>query len=71
MNQHVLIDNDGEYHIYHHDIGKFGDGHIVGNNIAYLYLYPFTEFPKEDIAIVEEFYKGEGDEESVNTRDSK
>jgi len=58
MNQHVLIDNDGEYHIYHHDIGKFGDGHIVGNNIAYLYLYPFTEFPKEDIAIVEEFYKG-------------
>ncbi len=56
MNQHVLIDNDGEYHIYHHDIGKFGEGDIIPNNVAYMYLYPFPYFSKEDIAIVEKFY---------------
>jgi len=55
--QHVLVDDDGEYHIYNHSIGKFGDGFIVGNNVPYLYQYPFTDFPKEDISIVEEFYK--------------
>ena len=56
-NQHTLVDNNGDYHIYNHFLGKFGDGHIIGNNILYMYLYPFTNFPKEDIAIVEEFYK--------------
>lgn len=54
--QHALVDDNGEYHIYNHSIGKFGDGFIVGNNVPYLYQYPFTDFPKEDIAIVEEFY---------------
>ena len=68
LNSHAIVDNDGEYHIYHHDIGKFGDGHIVGNNIAYLYLYPFTEFPKEEIAIVEEFYKGLKEHITVKNR---
>ena len=54
--QHAMVDDDGEYHIYNHSIGKFGDGFIVGNNVPYLYQYPFTQFPKEDIDIVEEFY---------------
>jgi len=55
-NQHSLVDNNGDYHIYHHDIGKFGVGDIIPNNVAYMYLYPFPYFSKEDIAIVEKFY---------------
>lgn len=54
--QHFIVDDDGEYHIYQHSIGKFGDGFIVGNNVPYLYQYPFTQFPKEDTAIVEKFF---------------
>jgi len=54
--QHFIVDNDGEYHIYNHSIGKFGDGFIVGNNVPYLYQYPFTQFPKEDIATIEKFF---------------
>ena len=41
--QHFIIDNDGEYHIYNHSIGKFGDGFIVGNNIISISI-TFTQF---------------------------
>ena len=66
--QHFIIDNDGEYHIYNHSIGKFGDGFIVGNNIPYLYQYPFTQFPKEDIEIVEKFFTKLKEHISVRNR---
>ena len=66
--QHVLIDNDGEYHIYNYSMGKFGDGNVVGNNIAYLYLYPWVDFPEEDIAVVEEFYRKLKDHITVKNR---
>ena len=66
--QHAMVDDDGEYHIYHHSIGKYGDGNIVGNNIAYLYQYPFVDFLKEDIAVVEEFFTKLKDHISVRNR---
>ena len=58
IDQHFIIDNEGEYHIYNHFLGKFGDGNVVGNNIAYLYKYPFPTncFEEEDIAIIHEFF---------------
>tara|TARA_B110001454_G_scaffold203543_1_gene211555 strand:- start:139 stop:804 length:666 start_codon:yes stop_codon:yes gene_type:complete len=55
--QQVLVDNNGDYHIYNHTIGKPGDGHIVGNNIPFMYQFPFVDFPKEEIDIIEDFYK--------------
>ena len=66
--QHFIIDNDGEYHIYNHSIGKFGDGFIVGNNIPFLYQYPFFQLPKEDIAVVEKFFTKLKDHISVRNR---
>ena len=54
--QHFIIDDDGEYHIYNHSIGMFGDGFIVPNNVPYLYQYPFVDFPKEEIALIESFF---------------
>ena len=54
--QHFIIDDDGEYHIYNHSIGIFGDGFIVPNNVPYLYQYPFVDFPKEEIALIESFF---------------
>ena len=54
--QHFIIDDDGEYHIYNHSIGVFGDGFIVPNNVPYLYQYPFVDFPKEEIALIESFF---------------
>ena len=66
--QHFIIDDDGEYHVYHHSIGKYGDDNIVGNNIAYLYKYPFVDFLKEDIAVVEEFFTKLKDHISVRNR---
>jgi hypothetical protein len=66
--QHFIIDDDGEYHIYNHSIGKFGDGFIVGNNIAFLYQYPFFQLPKEDIAVVEKFFTKLKDHISVRNR---
>jgi len=66
--QHVLIDNDGEYHIYNYSMGKFGDDNVVSNNIAYLYLYPWVDFAEEDIAIVEEFYRKLKDHITVKNR---
>ena len=66
--QHFIIDNDGEYHIYNHSIGKFGDGFIVGNNIPYLYQYPYFLFPKEDIDIVEKFFTKLKEHISVRNR---
>ena len=58
-NQHAIIDNNGEYHIYNHSIGKYGDGNPpVPLNVAYMFLYPYTDFSKEDLDIVHNFYKG-------------
>jgi len=53
---HFIIDDDGEYHVYNHSIGKYGDGHITGNNVTYMYQYPFVDFPKEEIALVEKYF---------------
>ena len=53
---HFIIDNNGDYHLYNHSIGKFGDGFIVPNNVPYLYQYPFVDFPKEEIALIESFF---------------
>jgi len=55
--QQVLVDNNGDYHIYNHTIGKPGDGHIVGNNVPFMYQFPHVDFPKEEIDIIEDFYK--------------
>ena len=66
--QHFIVDDNGDYHIYNHSIGKFGDGFIVGNNIPYLYQYPFTQFPKEDIEIIEKFFTKLKDHISVRNR---
>jgi hypothetical protein len=55
--QQILVDNNGDYHIYNHTIGKPGDGHIVGNNVPFMYQFPFVDFPKEEIDIIEDFYK--------------
>ena len=66
--QHFIIDDDGEYHIYNHSIGKFGDGFIVGNNIPYLYQYPFFQLPKENIDIVEKFFTKLKEHISVRNR---
>ena len=66
--QHFIIDNDGEYHIYNHSIGKFGDGFIVPNNVPYLYQYPFVDFPKEEIALIESFFTKLKEHISVRNR---
>ena len=68
--QHFIIDDNGDYHIYNHSIGKFGDGFIVGNNIPYLYQYPFSThlFEKEDIATIEKFFTKLKDHISVRNR---
>jgi hypothetical protein len=70
IDQHFIIDNEGEYHIYNHFLGKFGDGNVVGNNIAYLYKYPFPTncFEEEDIAIIHEFFTKLKDHISVRNR---
>jgi hypothetical protein len=70
INQHFIIDDNGEYHIYNHFLGVFGDDNIVGNNIAYLYKYPYPTnyFQKEDIAVVEEFFTKLKDHISVRNR---
>ena len=70
IDQHFIIDNNGDYHIYNHFLGKFGDGNVVGNNIAYLYKYPFPTncFEEEDIAIIHEFFTKLKDHISVRNR---
>ena len=55
--QQVLVDNNGDYHIYNHTIGVPGDGFIVGNNVPFMYQFPHVDFPKEEIDIIEDFYK--------------
>ena len=55
--QMVLCNNDGEYHIYNHTIGVPGDGFIIGNNVPFMYQFPHVDFPKEEIDIIEDFYK--------------
>jgi len=55
--QQVLVDNNGDYHMYNHTIGVPGDGFIVGNNVPYMYQFPHVDFPKEEIDIIEDFYK--------------
>ena len=58
IDQHFIIDDNGDYHIYNHFLGVFGDDNVVGNNIAYLYKYPYPTnyFQKEDIDIIEKFF---------------
>ena len=70
INQHFIIDDNGEYHIYNHFLGVFGDDNIVGNNIAYLYKYPYPTnyFQKEDIDIIEKFFTKLKDHISVRNR---
>ena len=70
INQHFIIDDDGEYHIYNHFLGVFGDDNVVGNNIAYLYKYPYPTnyFKKEDIDIIHEFFTKLKDHISVRNR---
>ena len=70
IDQHFIIDDNGDYHIYNHFLGKFGDGNVVGNNIAYLYKYPFPTncFEEEDIAIIHEFFTKLKDHISVRNR---
>ena len=65
---HFLIDDDGEYHVYNHSIGKYGDGHITGNNVTYMYQYPFVDFPKEEIALVEKYFVTLKEHMSVKNR---
>ena len=55
--QQVLVDNNGDYHIYNHTIGVPGDGFIIGNNVPFMYQFPHVDFPKEEIDIIEDFYK--------------
>ena len=70
IDQHFIIDDDGEYHIYNHFLGVFGDDNVVGNNIAYLYKYPYPTnyFQKEDIDIIEKFFTKLKDHISVRNR---
>jgi len=70
IDQHFIIDDNGDYHIYNHFLGKFGDGNVVGNNIAYLYKYPFPTncFEEEDIATIEKFFTKLKEHISVKNR---
>ena len=70
IDQHFIIDDNGDYHIYNHFLGVFGDDNVVGNNIAYLYKYPYPThyFQKEDIDIIEKFFTKLKDHISVRNR---
>ena len=70
IDQHFIIDDNGDYHIYNHFLGVFGDDNVVGNNIAYLYKYPYPTnyFEKEDIDIIEKFFTKLKDHISVRNR---
>jgi hypothetical protein len=65
---HVLVDDNGEYHIYNHSIDVYGEGGAVANNVPYMVQYPFAELPKEEIAIIEDFFTKLKDNITVKNR---
>jgi hypothetical protein len=65
---HVLVDGNGEYHVYNHCIDVYGTGGAVANNVPYMVQYPFSDLPKEEIDIIENFFTKLKDNITVKNR---